>query len=85
MSDNPQHFAPGTLGCHEALDRACLLAELVDNLCEHPAILMNPGWKLMAREAALHLANLYQAIGSVHLMSERAISEEVKIKGKDGE
>lgn len=79
MPENPQHFAPGTFGCHEALDRTSLLAVQADELSEHPAIMINPRWRMLAAEAAEGLAQLYQEIGAVHLMSERAISEEVKI------
>jgi hypothetical protein len=36
-------FAPGTLGCHEALHMASVLADMVDvQLAEHPAVRLNP-------------------------------------------
>lgn len=53
---------------HEALDRASLFASLVDeNLLSHPTIESNDKWKQLAQEAVDCLAELYQAIGAVHL------------------
>lgn len=64
-------FAPGSLGCHEALHMAAFFAGTVDEeLCEHPAIVANPEWKALADRAGKALADLYQAIGAVHLQSD---------------
>lgn len=60
-------FRPGSFGCHEALDRCSLLAELVDDLAEHPAIMLNSEWRAQADQAARILADLYSAIGRVHI------------------
>ena len=66
MSD-PQ-FAPGTMGCHEALHMASVLAEMVDErLCEHSAIKQNDEWAALAEIARDTLFRLYQAIGAKHL------------------
>lgn len=61
-------FAPGTMGCHEALHMASFFAGAVDEeLCNHPAIEQNKDWQRLARTAATALADLYQAIGSKHV------------------
>ena len=65
----PGDFQPGTYGCHEALHMALFLAESVDEqLCEHPAIQLQPEWHKLAEEAFDKLYDLYQAIGREHLM-----------------
>jgi len=70
-------FGPGSLGCHEALDRTSLLADWTDDLSRHPAILLNKEWRDLANDAAEKLADLYQKIGSVHLgRPEPATDEE---------
>jgi hypothetical protein len=61
-----QDFSPGTFGCHEALDRCSLFADLVDEFSEHQAIMQNPEWKRLADIAATALVDLYQAIGLKH-------------------
>ena len=61
-------FAPGTMGCHEAMHMASFFAGAVgEELCEHPAIQQNEDWAHLACTAATALADLYQAIGSKHL------------------
>lgn len=62
-----EDFTPGSFGCHEALDRCALLAELVEDFSEHSAIAANGEWQAKAKEAAEALASLYQSIGSLHL------------------
>lgn len=65
-------FSAGSFGCHEALHMASFLANAVEQeLCEHPAIELVPEWKDLADAAAKALANLYQAIGSLHLDTDR--------------
>lgn len=63
-------YEPGTFGCHEALDRCALLAELVSDFSEHKAIQRIPRWRDLAEEAAERLAELYQEIGRVHLTAD---------------
>ena len=61
---DPANFAPGTFGCHEALDRCALLSQFVQvGLVEHPAIRTNPEWLALAEEVAGILARLYGASG----------------------
>lgn len=61
-------FEPGTFGCHEALHMAAFFADAVDReLCGHNAIKANRAWSKLAREAQDALADLYQAIGKVHI------------------
>lgn len=65
--DDAGRFAPGTHGCHEALHMASVLAELVETqLAEHPAVRQNPDWQALADRAVEALADLYQAIGTLH-------------------
>lgn len=69
-------FAPGTLGCHELLDRTALIAGLVDQqILDHPACLQDEHWYKLAESAAEALNNLYQAVGAAHLDAETAESE----------
>src|SRR5439155_13760718 len=47
-----EEFKPGSLGCHQLLDRAAFLAKTVDNsLLSHPACVRNPDWYALADEA----------------------------------
>jgi hypothetical protein len=58
-------FAPGTVGCHEAMHLASVFMDTVDRpLCDHPAVLSNPDWYRLADEAQTALFNLYQAMGA---------------------
>ena len=67
MTDEPD-YKPGSFGCHEALHMASYLAAAVDEeLCDHPAIQLNPEWKKLAEEASDKLIALYNAIGKEHL------------------
>jgi len=60
-------FRPGSLGCHELLDRTALIADLVEGrLVEHPACVANPAWFALARRAAAALYELYQQVGTAH-------------------
>ncbi|GAB4067980.1 hypothetical protein KHC28_11280 [Ancylobacter sonchi] len=64
-------FAPGTFGCHEALQMASVFNDSVErHLADHPSILTNPEWYALAHEAGLALWNLYQAIGGEHLRGD---------------
>jgi hypothetical protein len=61
-------FAPGTMGCHEALHMASVLADLVEaQLANHPAVLANAEWGKIANAALDSLCELYQAIGREHM------------------
>lgn len=60
-------YLPGSFGCHAAMDRTSLLADMVGNLAEHPAIKLNPEWSDMADKACELLCELYQKIGAAHL------------------
>ena len=63
-----KNFGPGSFGCHEVLDRASIITNLVgDWLLEHPSIVLNAEWFRLADEAQTKLMNLYQAIGTKHL------------------
>lgn len=61
-------YAPGTMGCHEALHMASFLSSAVDTeLAQHPAILGNQEWSELASKAVKILGELYQKIGEKHL------------------
>lgn len=65
---NPENFAPGSFGCHEALHMAWFLMESVERgLAEHAAIKAKPEWTALADKAHQALFDLYQAIGREHL------------------
>ncbi|ASY64643.1 hypothetical protein SJ05684_c32210 [Sinorhizobium sojae CCBAU 05684] len=45
LAEVKEKFAPGSHGCHEALHVASMLGDLVEGqLCNHPAVLLNPEW-----------------------------------------
>jgi hypothetical protein len=64
----PDDYAPGTMGCHEALHVTALIEHLIDvELVKHAAISMNPEWMALALTAQESLQRLYQLIGAKHL------------------
>lgn len=68
MTKKDPNFAPGSMGCHEALHMAGYFTGAVDEeLCEHPAIKSNPEWRKLAVKAVDALGDLYSAIGRDHL------------------
>ena len=71
---NVVDYAPGTFGCHEALDRCSLFAEVIAEFAEHPAIVQNAEWHKKASQAADILMGLYQEIGAAHLPATAAQS-----------
>ncbi len=63
-----EDFAPGTLGCHELLDRTSLVLKLLEeSIRTHPSCLLKPEWFELADRASQALADLYQRVGSEHL------------------
>ena len=65
--DASAKFAPGTMGCHEALHMANMMADTLDRqLLTHPAIILNPVWYARVWRACDELGALYQEIGAVH-------------------
>ena len=63
-----EQYRPGSVGCHELLDRAALLTDLLErHVLEHPACIANPEWYALAEQAAAALRELYQRIGAEHL------------------
>lgn len=61
-------FQPGSEGCHELLDRASMLQDMVDRyLLSHPACVSHPDWYALAERAAAALAGLYQRVGAEHM------------------
>jgi hypothetical protein len=60
--------APGSIGCHELLDRTSMLADSVERfVVSHPACVRDPEWFSLAQQAANSLQELYQRIGAEHL------------------
>lgn len=65
-SEDP--YAPGTMGCHEALHMTSVAAAMVEEYVEgHPAIQANPEWLALAEKATDALGKLYGMIGAAHL------------------
>lgn len=65
--DKKGNYAPGSMGCHEALHMANMMADTLDRqLLTHPAILLNPAWYARVWRACDELGALYQEIGAVH-------------------
>ncbi len=66
-----QGFAPGTLGCHEALHAVSIALDLVERqVLDHPSIVVQKDWYAKAAAAHQSLFDLYQAIGGAHLPGE---------------
>lgn len=63
-----KEYQPGSMGCHELLDRAALVADLLErHVLAHPACVARPEWYLLAEQAAAALRELYQQVGAEHL------------------
>lgn len=61
-------YRPGSVGCHELLDRTALLSDMLERyLLDHPACVANSCWYMLAERAAATLRELYQQIGGEHL------------------
>jgi hypothetical protein len=66
--DWEEQYRPGTMGCHELLDRTANLADAVEDLVQtHPSCIRNPEWFRLAALAVNALNELYQRIGDEHL------------------
>ncbi len=62
---------PGSLGCHELLDRTSVIANLVEaHVLAHPACVQNAEWYELAERAVDALNELYQRVGAEHLSRE---------------
>lgn len=71
MKEEIAKSGPGTVGCHELLDRTSVLADQIDAfLLSHPACVANPKWFATAHQAMTTLTNLYMAIESEHLLAD---------------
>src|SRR5262245_28793847 len=67
-SDWAERYKPGSLGCHELLDRTALFAEMAEQcVVSHPASVLNPEWYSLAAQAVAILSDLYQRVGQEHL------------------
>jgi hypothetical protein len=63
-------WQPGSLGCHELLDRTSIAEAFVcEHIIDHPSLISNPEWFELAVTAMNALHNLYQAIGAAHLLA----------------
>ena len=61
-------YQPGSFGCHELLDRTCLLADQIEKtVLTHPSCIRDPDWYALASRAVESLRELYQRVGAVHL------------------
>jgi len=62
---------PGSISCHELLDRTSLIADNVEAfIVAHPACVQNKEWFALAERAASTLHELYQRVGAEHLSIE---------------
>lgn len=68
------HYKPGSLGCHELLDRTALAADIVERfVLSHPACIQNRNWYALAEQAVATLREMYQQIGAEHLDGESGV------------
>ena len=66
--ESSEQFVPGTLGCHEFLDRTSVMMDTLERfVLSHPACVHNKEWFALAYQAVNHLNNLYQKVGAEHL------------------
>jgi hypothetical protein len=66
-------YQPGSAGCHELLDRAALLTDMLERyLLDHPTCISRREWYLLAEQAAAALRELYQQVGAEHLAADMA-------------
>ena len=64
-------YRPGSAGCHELLDRAALVADMLErHIVAHPACVARPEWYALAEQAAAALRELYQQVGAEQLAVE---------------
>jgi hypothetical protein len=69
--DWDKEYRPGSAGCHELLDRAALLTDMLErHVLGHPACIARPQWYLLAEQAASALRELYQQVAVEHLAVE---------------
>ncbi len=60
-------YQPGSSRCHELLDRAALLTDLLERpILAHPACVARANWYLLAEHAASALRERYQQVGAEH-------------------
>ena len=58
-------YRPGTVGCHELLDRLLITTRFLDDsLLYHPALLLVPEWFAVASQSVDLLNGLYQQVGA---------------------
>jgi hypothetical protein len=69
--DWASRYRPGSVGCHELLDRVSIIADMTERfLVEHPACIANPAWHELAERASGALHELYQQVGAEHLSAD---------------
>lgn len=60
-------FGPGSFGCHEAFHVSNMILELMQReLLEHSAVLLDPEWYALVRDAQDALSQAYQHAGRTH-------------------
>ena len=68
-----EQFKPGSMGCHELLDRTVTIGDMVEQcVLAHPACALQPEWYALAEQAVAALRELYQQIGTQHLQDAPA-------------
>ena len=64
-------FRPGTSGCHELMDRASMLVDMLErHMLTHPACVADPAWYALADRATTALRELYQQVADEHLAAD---------------
>lgn len=67
-------YRPGTAGCHELVDRAALLEDMLErHIVAHPACVARPEWYRLAHQAATSMHELYQLAAAEHLAAPEPI------------
>ena len=61
-------YKPGSFGCHELLDRATLLGDMLEaQVLGHPSCALREEWHRLASHAVEALRELSQKVGAEHL------------------
>jgi len=70
--DWAREYRPGSVGCHELLDRTALLTDMLErHILAHPACIARPEWFRLAEQATSVLRELYQQIGAEHMAMDK--------------
>src|SRR5262245_33278676 len=69
-------YRPGSPGCHELLDRASMLAEMLErHLVAHPACVANPARAALVERAARGVRELSRQVGAEHVGADQPVEK----------